>query len=150
MSALSSNGPALPYRRLETDDRILAWPQVRDWTGISRTTAWRMQKAGDFPGPVQITPGRVGWRESELLAWRASRVSRDTMRLHSKTDAPTPIVAEPIEGAGIGQPVLLTTEPRPARASGSEADRNGPGPVRSARARRRPAAAAPGQIAFEF
>jgi len=57
-------------------DRLLPWPKVRDMTGLSRTTAWRRQKAGDFPLPVQISPGRVGWWESELTAWKASRLPR--------------------------------------------------------------------------
>lgn len=60
----------------EIDDRLLPWPKVRDITGLSRTTAWRLQKAGDFPLPVVISPGRVGWRESELQAWKASRAPR--------------------------------------------------------------------------
>lgn len=59
-------------------DRLLPWPKVRDMTGISRTTAWRLQRAGDFPLPVVISPGRVGWRESELEAWKASRAPRRT------------------------------------------------------------------------
>jgi len=58
------------------DDRLLPWPKVRDLTGISRTTAWRLQKAGDFPPPVVISPGRVGWHESEIQAWKASRAPR--------------------------------------------------------------------------
>jgi predicted DNA-binding transcriptional regulator AlpA len=60
----------------EIDDRLLPWPKVKDITGLSRTTAWRLQKAGDFPLPVVISPGRVGWRESELEAWKASRAPR--------------------------------------------------------------------------
>lgn len=55
------------------DDRLLSWERVRDIAGISRTTAWRMQKTGDFPKPVQISPGRVGWWESELTAWKGAR-----------------------------------------------------------------------------
>jgi predicted DNA-binding transcriptional regulator AlpA len=54
-------------------DRLLPWKIVKDLTGLSRTTAWRLQKAGDFPLPVGISPGRVGWRESEISAWSASR-----------------------------------------------------------------------------
>lgn len=68
-SALSP-GPGSP------GDRLLPWRQVRDITGLSRTTAWRRQKAGDFPVAVQISPGRVGWWESELTAWKTSRAPR--------------------------------------------------------------------------
>jgi len=42
------------------EDRLLPWRKVKDLTGLSRTTAWRLQKVGDFPVPVAISPGRVG------------------------------------------------------------------------------------------
>lgn len=57
------------------EDRLLTWDRVRPIAGISRTTAWRMAKAGDFPEPVPISPKRVGWWESELTAWKASRLN---------------------------------------------------------------------------
>jgi len=47
-------------------DRFLGWRQVRDLTGLGRTTAWRMRCAGDFPQPVPISPGRVAWRERDI------------------------------------------------------------------------------------
>ena len=52
-------------------DRLLTWRTVRDLTGISRMTAWRLQRTGGFPQPVRISPGRVGWRLSEVEAWTA-------------------------------------------------------------------------------
>jgi predicted DNA-binding transcriptional regulator AlpA len=57
----------------EAHDRFLSWRTVRDIAGISRSTAWRLEKAGAFPSPIPISPGRVGWRASELEAWMASR-----------------------------------------------------------------------------
>lgn len=38
-------------------------------TGLSRSTTWRMQRTGAFPRSIALSPGRVGWRESELAAW---------------------------------------------------------------------------------
>jgi predicted DNA-binding transcriptional regulator AlpA len=60
----------------ETGDRLLPWKQVKDITGLSRTTAWRLQKAGDFPAPLVISPGRVGWLAGDVAAWTASRTPR--------------------------------------------------------------------------
>lgn len=54
-------------------ERFLGWRQVRDLTGLGRTTAWRMRQAGDFPEPVPISPGRVAWRERDIVAWNESR-----------------------------------------------------------------------------
>ena len=54
-------------------DRLLPWRRVEDIAGISRSTAWRMQRIGEFPTPVTVSPGRVGWWESELTAWKGAR-----------------------------------------------------------------------------
>lgn len=55
------------------DDRLLSWDQVEHIASISRSTAWRMERDGAFPGRVRVSPGRVGWWESELNAWKRSR-----------------------------------------------------------------------------
>jgi len=60
----------------ELEDRILPWSQVKVICGVSRTTVWRMQKTGDFPACVQVSLNRVGWWQSELLAWKRSRTPR--------------------------------------------------------------------------
>ncbi|WP_455883591.1 helix-turn-helix transcriptional regulator [Pseudomonas putida] len=44
--------------------------EVLDVTSFSRTTLWRVIKSGQFPRPVRISPGRVGWRESAIIAWQ--------------------------------------------------------------------------------
>lgn len=53
--------------------RYLPWREVARTTGLSRTTAWRLQKRDDFPAPYAISPGRVGYREEEVEAWCVSR-----------------------------------------------------------------------------
>jgi prophage regulatory protein len=54
-------------------DRILRDPEVRERTGLSRTTRWRLIKAKKFPKPVAITEYAIGWKESEIDLWLASR-----------------------------------------------------------------------------
>lgn len=58
------------------DDRLLSWSRVHDLTGLSRSTAWRLQRVGAFPKSVALSPGRVAWWESELTAWKKTRSSR--------------------------------------------------------------------------
>ena len=70
------------------DDRLLPWGRVKDIAGISRTTAWRLQKVGDFPEPVPISAQRVGWWESELTAWKASRKRGERPRAFTPARAP--------------------------------------------------------------
>ena len=41
--------------------------------GVSTTTLWRLRARKEFPEPIQISPGAVGWRESDVQAWLKSR-----------------------------------------------------------------------------
>jgi predicted DNA-binding transcriptional regulator AlpA len=108
-----------------TEDRLLPWKKVQDLTGLSRTTAWRLQKAGDFPRPVVISPGRVGWRESELAAWKISRTPRAAQRPkppmaprisvpEPQPSAPAPTVARPMARVS---PARRATRRRPTSAT---------------------------------
>lgn len=42
-------------------------------TGLSRTTHWRLERAGDFPKRVKLSAGAVGYRLSEVMAWLEAR-----------------------------------------------------------------------------
>jgi len=53
--------------------KILRERQVREITGLSRVTRWRMERRGEFPKRVQLTPRCIGWAESEVLAWLRER-----------------------------------------------------------------------------
>jgi prophage regulatory protein len=54
---------------------IIRKPAVRQKTGLSDTTIWRLQKAGEFPPRVQLTDaGLVGWFEDEVDRWVHERV----------------------------------------------------------------------------
>ena len=54
-------------------DKILNQPQVTERTGASRTTLWRLERAGEFPRRRQIVGHRVGWLESEVTEWLRTR-----------------------------------------------------------------------------
>jgi prophage regulatory protein len=75
--------------------------------GISRTTAWRLQKAGDFPRPYVVSPGRVAYRESEVEAWKASRGHRSPAAVFRRAGSaprdapPAPPPASRREGASV-------------------------------------------------
>ena len=54
---------------------ILRKRAVRQRTGLSDTTIWRLEKAGEFPQRIQITDaGAVGWYEDEVDSWIHERV----------------------------------------------------------------------------
>ena len=54
-------------------DSYMRWPQVKAAVGLSRTTAWRMEKIGSFPHRRQVGPKAVAWLKTEISAWIATR-----------------------------------------------------------------------------
>ena len=55
---------------------ILRLGHVKLRTGLSRSTIYERIKAGEFPAQVSLGPRAVGWLESDIEAWIASRVER--------------------------------------------------------------------------
>jgi prophage regulatory protein len=45
-------------------------------TSLSRTTRWREVKAGRFPKPVELSPGRKGTEKRAVHEWIARRLGR--------------------------------------------------------------------------
>ena len=52
---------------------ILSPKQLVEIIGLSSATLWRMRQRGELPEPIKLSPGRVGWRASDIEAWLASR-----------------------------------------------------------------------------
>lgn len=100
--------------------RYLPWKEVARETGLSRTTAWRLQKRDDFPAPYAISPGRVGYREHEVEAWRISRGHRGarTSPLPDAPRAPAATAARPSDASSrrSGPAPGLVTPTLPGRA----------------------------------
>lgn len=53
---------------------IIRRKQVEARTGLSRSTIYHRVSEGTFPKPVNLGARAVGWLESEIEAWLASRV----------------------------------------------------------------------------
>jgi prophage regulatory protein len=60
----------------EKSHGIYSPKQVQKLTTLSAPTIWRMAKRGDFPKPIELSPGRVGYRQSEVDPWLEQRKSR--------------------------------------------------------------------------
>ena len=56
-------------------DRIIAETECQRLTSLDRVTRWRLEKRGEFPRRRQLSPGRVGWVLSEILAWQSNRAA---------------------------------------------------------------------------
>ena len=57
-------------------DEFLTVREVCRITRMSRSTLWRMERAGNFPKRVRRTDATVAWRASEVHAWIAARKAK--------------------------------------------------------------------------
>ncbi|MGF1625959.1 MAG: helix-turn-helix transcriptional regulator [Alphaproteobacteria bacterium] len=57
-------------------DRAVRETEAALITGLSRTTRWRLEKAGQFPQKIELAPGLFGYRLSDLKHWLESRPSK--------------------------------------------------------------------------
>lgn len=48
---------------------IMRIPDVARVTGLSRTTIWRLERAGNFPRRLRLSANSVGWSSEEVAAW---------------------------------------------------------------------------------
>ncbi|MCZ6666176.1 MAG: AlpA family phage regulatory protein [Gammaproteobacteria bacterium] len=55
-------------------DRFLREPEVRRLTGLSRTTRWRLERAGKFPRRYRISDNAVAWSARAINEWIAKRM----------------------------------------------------------------------------
>lgn len=44
-------------------------PEVKQVTGISRSTRWRLMQRGEFPKKIQLSPRATGWIAAEIVEW---------------------------------------------------------------------------------
>ena len=63
--------------------RLLRLPEVLSRTGLSRSTLYRLLKAGVFPAPISVLHTRCrAWIEDEVQAWvdEQVRIARRAVR----------------------------------------------------------------------
>ena len=53
--------------------KIIRPKQLSAMLGISITTLWRLENNNDLPPKIRLGKTAVGWRESDISDWLASR-----------------------------------------------------------------------------
>ncbi|WP_321965191.1 AlpA family transcriptional regulator [Paraburkholderia sp. J7] len=61
-----------------SEKKILRLHDVMVMVGVRKTTIYAWVKRGEFPAPVRLGARAVGWRESEIGDWLASRIPAGT------------------------------------------------------------------------
>jgi prophage regulatory protein len=68
--------------------RMLNEKQVLEIIPVSRTTLFRMEKAGRFPKSTYISPNRRVWFADQIIAWQNAVDEFDPRRGRGKGRAP--------------------------------------------------------------
>jgi len=82
MIASNSNAtPTLcPDSSANTSTRYIRDPECRTVTGLSRSTRWRLEKAGKFPRRRQLSARAIGWVAAEIDEWAKQRAGQGAAR----------------------------------------------------------------------
>jgi prophage regulatory protein len=67
-------------REAATETRILRLQQLKERTGLSRSTLYSLIKVGQFPAPIQLGARAVGWLSTDVESWIASRIKASKAR----------------------------------------------------------------------
>ena len=54
-------------------DQLLTRTEVESRVGLTKTTIYRLMRAGRFPEPLKISTRAVRWSAFEIEAWLADR-----------------------------------------------------------------------------
>ena len=56
-----------------TDRQIVRVADLEAQLNLSRTTIWRLRRAGEFPQPIRLSANAVGWHAHDIYEWLAKR-----------------------------------------------------------------------------
>jgi prophage regulatory protein len=48
---------------------LIRFPELKKLCGLSRSTVWRLEKAGEFPKKIQIGARAIAWLFDEIQLW---------------------------------------------------------------------------------
>lgn len=58
---------------MEAFDRYLRLRDVEHLTGLSKSTVYRLEAAGEFPSRIKLSARASAWKASEVLSWLDKR-----------------------------------------------------------------------------
>jgi prophage regulatory protein len=61
-------------------ESLLRIEKVREACGLSRTELYRRMREGGFPRPVALGRRAVAWRDSDVQAWIAARLPKESIK----------------------------------------------------------------------
>ena len=77
---INHNLPSRPPRKFKPADpasKFILPANIPFETGCSLSTVYRMEKAGQFPSRVLLSPQKTGWKREDVQAWQLTRQNRN-------------------------------------------------------------------------
>lgn len=62
-------------RGVDMATKVLRLPEVRNRTGLSKSSIYLHIKQGSFPRPIPLGVRSVGWLEGDVESWLEQRIS---------------------------------------------------------------------------
>jgi prophage regulatory protein len=56
-------------------NKIIRLPEVKNKTGLSRSTIYLSMTKGTFPNTISLSERAVGWLDSEIEQWLDARIA---------------------------------------------------------------------------
>ena len=53
----------------QAQQQIIRWPELAATIGLSRTTVWRLERAGQFARRLRLSARNVGWLREDVDRW---------------------------------------------------------------------------------
>jgi prophage regulatory protein len=79
MDGLSAQGLPTAYagdpRLDQVPLRLIRFRTVKDRTGLSRSTIWRLERTGAFPKHHRISANAVAWLEQDVVDWMRAKAN---------------------------------------------------------------------------
>jgi prophage regulatory protein len=107
-----------PWDRTATQihPRLLRIRGLVVYTGLSRSTLYRLIRAGDFPAPIRLTRATVAWIVAEIDRWLDQRLTTGGRR--TRAAAPSHLGGKPTVAPDPSSRHGAPSASRPRRGSG--------------------------------
>ena len=73
MESTEHSGAKRKVKPFDPDAEVVKARHLRLVVGLAPVTIWRLRRAGQFPPPLRLSAGRIGWRRADLEQWLAER-----------------------------------------------------------------------------
>ena len=78
---------------------VLDIKEVMKRTRLSRMTIYRLERRGEFPCRIQLSPNRIGWHDDVIEEWIKGRSPRQQKTRHDALSIfPTPAMSDHFRG----------------------------------------------------